>query len=134
MLLFEVNCLTSNLKSGLRILTSEWLPLNNLLKLNFIPHFTSSQVLLGSCEYMIFCSENHLQVQDCTFHTEAVTVLWQGQEEVFSQVWWIININIVTVSHVKTNSTLLLFLYITPYISFYYKQIVTTYLVSFGAC
>lgn len=82
-----MNCLTSNLKSSLRILTLEWLPLNILLKLYFILHFTSSQVLLGSCEYVIFCSENHLQAQECTFHTKAANVLCQGQERgIFSSL------------------------------------------------
>lgn len=82
-----MNCLTSNLKSSLRILTLEWLPLNILLKLYFILHFTSSQVLLGICESMIFCSENHLQAQEYTFCTKTVYVLCQSQERhIFSSL------------------------------------------------
>lgn len=61
-------------------MTLEWLPLNILLKLYFILHFTSSQVLLGSCEYMIFHSEDNLQAQECTFYTKDANVLCQGQE------------------------------------------------------
>lgn len=82
-----MNCHTSNLESSLRILTLECFPLNILLKLYFILHFTSSRVLQGSCDYVIFCSENHLRAQECTFHTKAANVLCQGEERgIFSSL------------------------------------------------
>lgn len=54
--------------------------MNILLKLYFILRFTISQVLLGSCECVVFHSENHLQAQECTFYTKAANMFCQGQE------------------------------------------------------